>query len=70
MRELVFIPDAWKDLGWWIQNDLKTVKKIYTLLENCCKTPFDGLGQPEVLKANIKATGAEELTWSIVSCIK
>jgi toxin YoeB len=54
MLELVFMPKAWQDLGWWVQNDLKALKKIHTLLENCCKTPFDGLGQPEPLKANYK----------------
>ena len=52
MRELLFMPKAWQDLGWFVQNDLKAVKKIHTLLENCCKSPFDGLGQPEPLKAN------------------
>lgn len=52
MRELLFMPKAWQDLGWWMQNDLKVVKKIYNLLENCCKTPFEGIGQPEPLKAN------------------
>ena len=52
MRELVFMPKAWIDLGFWVKNDLKTVKKIYSLLENACKTPFEGLRQPEPLKAN------------------
>ena len=52
MRELHFMPHAWQDLGWWMKNDLKMVKKIYALLENTCKDPFDGLGQPESLKAN------------------
>ncbi len=52
MRELLFMPKAWQDLGWWLQNDLKSVKKIYNLLENSCKTPFEGIGQPERLKAN------------------
>lgn len=33
-------------------NDLKTVKKIYFLLENTSKTPFTGIGQPELLKSN------------------
>ena len=51
MRELHFMPNAWQDLGWWMKNDIKNVKKIYSLLENTCKTPFDGLGQPEPLKA-------------------
>ena len=47
MRNLLFMPKAWQDLGWWVKNDIKSVKKIYTLLENSCKTPFDGIGQPE-----------------------
>ena len=54
MLDLVFMPKAWRDLGWWMQNDIKGVKKIYNLLENCCKNPFEGLGQPEPLKANYK----------------
>jgi len=52
MHELVFMPKAWQDMGWWVQNDLKIVKKIYSLLESICKTPFAGIGQPEILKAN------------------
>jgi toxin YoeB len=52
MRELLFMPKSWQDLDWWVKNDIKTIKKIYNLLENTCKTPFDGLGQPEPLKAN------------------
>ncbi|MCB9203244.1 MAG: Txe/YoeB family addiction module toxin [Flavobacteriales bacterium] len=31
---------------------MKAVKKIYSVLENTCKNPFEGLGQPEPLKAN------------------
>ena len=54
MAELVFMPDAWQDLGWCIQNDMKQVKKIYALLENCVKTPFTGIGQQAPLKANYK----------------
>jgi toxin YoeB len=52
MLELMFMPKAWQDLGWWVKNELKTVKKTYSVLENTCKTPFEGLGQPEPLKAN------------------
>jgi toxin YoeB len=52
MYDLVFMPKAWQDLGWWIKNEVKTVKKIHTLLEIICKTPFDGIGHPEALKAN------------------
>ena len=70
MRDLHFMPKAWEDLGWWMKNDLKAVKKIYTLLENCCKTPFEGTGQPEPLKANYAAIGREGSTLNIVSFIR
>jgi toxin YoeB len=52
MLELVFMPKAWEDLGLWVQYDLKIVRKIYSVLESTCKTPFSGVGQPEPLKAN------------------
>jgi Txe/YoeB family toxin of Txe-Axe toxin-antitoxin module len=39
-------------MGWWMKNDFKAVKKRYSLLENSFKTPFYGLVQPELLKAN------------------
>ena len=49
MRDLLFMPKAWQDM---VQNDIKIVKKIYSLLENTIKYPFDGIGQQEPLKAN------------------
>jgi toxin YoeB len=52
MLDIVFMPKAWRDLGWWLKNDIKQVRKIYALLENTTQTPFEGLGQPEPLKAN------------------
>jgi Txe/YoeB family toxin of Txe-Axe toxin-antitoxin module len=27
MLELMFMPKAWQDLGWWVKNEIKTVKK-------------------------------------------
>jgi Txe/YoeB family toxin of Txe-Axe toxin-antitoxin module len=32
MLELMFMPKAWQDLGWWVKNEIKTVKKIYSVL--------------------------------------
>jgi Txe/YoeB family toxin of Txe-Axe toxin-antitoxin module len=44
MLNVEFMPKAWLDLGWFLQNDTKNIKKIYTVLENTSKTPFDGIG--------------------------
>ena len=50
MHELVFMPKASADIEWWVQNDLKGLKKIHALLDNCCNTPSEGPGQPEGLE--------------------
>jgi toxin YoeB len=52
MLEILFMPKAWKELEWWMANDMKSVKKIYSLLLSASKTPFDGIGQPEPLKTD------------------
>jgi toxin YoeB len=56
------MPKAWADLGWWIKNDLKTVRKIYELLENCQRTPFEGIGKPEPLKGNYSGYWSRRIT--------
>lgn len=54
MLNIEFMPNAWLDLGWFMQNDFKNVKKIYSVLESASKNPFTGIGQPEPLKSNYK----------------
>lgn len=62
MRELILMPNALNDLGWWINNDVKTVKKVYQLLENTCRSPFEGIGQPEPLKGNLSGYWSRRIT--------
>ena len=54
MYSIEFMPKGWLDLGWFVKNDIKNIKKLYALLENTANTPFSGIGQPELLKANYK----------------
>lgn len=41
---------AWDQYIYWQKIDKKMAKKINTLLRECARTPFDGLGKPEPLK--------------------
>ena len=50
MRKVIFENTAIEDILYWSKEDLKIVKKIFQLLDNTLKTPFEGLGQPEHLK--------------------
>lgn len=47
---LIFKEQAFQDLQYWIKHDNKKAKKIFDLIENIDRTPFEGLGKPEPLK--------------------
>ncbi|MGR5115158.1 Txe/YoeB family addiction module toxin [Photobacterium damselae] len=50
-----FTPNAWDDYLYWQSQDKKTLKRINKLIENCVRTPFEGIGKPEPLKDNLSS---------------
>ncbi|HIF9538823.1 TPA: Txe/YoeB family addiction module toxin [Photobacterium damselae] len=48
-----FTSNAWDDYLYWQSQDKKTLKRINKLIENCVRTPFEGIGKPEPLKDNL-----------------
>jgi toxin YoeB len=53
MRNLTFKPQAIAEFAEWLQENPKMGKRIYRLLEECCRTPFEGIGKPEPLKGSL-----------------
>jgi toxin YoeB len=51
--KLTFTESAWTDYLWFQQNDKKLLNKINTLIKDIQRNPFDGIGKPEPLKANL-----------------
>ncbi|MEB3230860.1 MAG: Txe/YoeB family addiction module toxin [Leptolyngbyaceae bacterium] len=51
--KLTFTESGWEDYLWFQATDKKLLKKINTLLQDVKRSPFDGLGKPEPLKANL-----------------
>ena len=49
MKKL-FTDTGWEDYTFWLENDMKTLKKIHRLLKDIDRSSFDGLGKPEPLK--------------------
>jgi len=49
---LIFHEQAWEDYRYWQEQDRKTLKRINRLIEECRRTPFKGVGNPEPLKHN------------------
>lgn len=50
---LQFTPSAWDDYLWFQQNDRKLLRRINQLIKEASRTPFEGTGKPEPLKANL-----------------
>lgn len=49
---LIFHEQAWEDYRYWQEQDRKMLKRINRLIEECRRTPFEGVGNPEPLKHN------------------
>lgn len=52
-RKLEWMSSAWDDYLYWQTQDKKTLKRINSLILECLRTPFEGTGKPEPLKANL-----------------
>jgi toxin YoeB len=49
-----FTDEAWADYQYWIKNDKKQLKRINLLIRDIDRNPYDGIGKPEPLKANLQ----------------
>ena len=50
---LVFTESAWDDYLWFQDRDRKLLKRINALIRDALRSPFEGIGKPEALKANL-----------------
>ena len=46
----IFVDESWQDYLYWQQTDKKILKKINDLIKDISRTPYEGLGKPELLK--------------------
>jgi len=51
---LLFTESSWSDYLWFQENDKKLLNRINTLIKEIKRNPFDGIGKPEALKANLR----------------
>jgi toxin YoeB len=53
IQQIVFTASAWKDYAQWQASDSQGVKRINSLLFAAMRKPFEGIGKPEPLKADL-----------------
>ncbi len=49
-REAVFQPEFREDLRYWVETDRRTALRVFKLIEDIIRDPFQGIGKPKPLK--------------------
>jgi len=59
---LVFTEAAWQDYLWFQEKDRPVLKRLNQLIKDTVRTPFEGLGKPEPLKADLAGYWSRRIT--------
>ena len=59
-RMLTFTDASWEDYLYWQGQDKKTLRRINALIQATLRTPFEGVGKPEPLRAIFQDCGHAE----------
>lgn len=51
---LAWTPEAWDDYMYWQGQDRKTLRRINKLIIDAQRSPFSGIGKPELLKEDLR----------------
>ena len=60
--KILFDPDAWDEYVNWQIEDAKALARINTLIRECKRHPFKGIGKPEPLKRNLAGWWSRRIT--------
>lgn len=60
--KLVFDERAWDDYIYWQQTDPKLLARLNTIIRECQRTPFTGIGKPEPLRGPLSGWWSRRLT--------
>jgi toxin YoeB len=60
--KLVFADRAWEDYLHWQAVDPTTLERLNTLIRECQRSPFKGLGKPEPLRGDLQGWWSRRIT--------
>lgn len=61
MRNIEFVPKAFKEYQDWIATDRKMALRIGDLIKDILRSPFEGIGKPEPLKYEFKGAWSRRI---------
>jgi len=50
LNRILFLDQAWEDYLFWQGHAKRQLKKINSLIEDCLRSPYSGIGKPEPLR--------------------
>ena len=59
---LVWDENAWEDYEHWQVADRRVLKRVNTLVDDCLRDPFLGIGKPEQLKYGAQGAWSRRIT--------
>lgn len=48
--KIAFSQRGFDDYRYWADQDRKILKRLNRLIDDCCRSPFEGMGKPEPLR--------------------
>ena len=51
--KLIFTETAWSDYLWFQEKDRRLLKRVNAVIKDTLRSPFEGIGKPEPLKAEL-----------------
>ena len=62
MKNIHWTEEAWEEYTYWQESDRQIASKINTLVRECLRTPFAGIGKPEPLRGELSGFWSRRLT--------
>ncbi len=59
---LTWLPGGWGDYLHWQETDRKILGRVNELIRDTLRSPFLGIGKPELLKGNLRGWWSRRIT--------
>jgi toxin YoeB len=59
---LLFTPDSWAEYRFWSDTNKQVFRRLNAVIEDARRSPFEGIGKPEPLKANLSGSWSRRIT--------
>ena len=60
--KLLWTDKGWQDYRYWLDTDLKILRRVNDLIEDARRHPFHGIGKPEPLKNEMARWWSRRIT--------